>query len=434
MTGVGGFGLPGRAASDRRDEREAPPVVASDSGVPPALEVQELEVPFGGEAGLKGISFRVEAGERFALVGASGVGKTSLLRAVAGSGPLAGGRILVEGREVTGLPQEGRGTVLLAQRPLLFPHLSVFENVAFPLRVRGVGREEVSRRVEEALALVRLEGFGPRRPQSLSGGQAHRVALTRAVVARPPVLLLDEPLTSLDPSLRDEVRRSILAVHAEYRPALVLVTHDLEEAGRMADQVGVLLDGSLAQVASPRTLFRQPASVAVARFLGLPNELPGRLGPDGSLVLAGWRVEEASLTKDGDGEPSSGVRAAGPGDPADREVTVVFGADAGRVLPAGAGGLPAQVLEVRHHPEGAVAQVALVPAATAAAAEGLRPRTGAAVAPEGPSPWRVAAVAGRVPPALPLACQVAADPHSPPEAGQEVDVAFIRSRMHLFDA
>ncbi|MGM0669988.1 MAG: ABC transporter ATP-binding protein, partial [Gemmatimonadota bacterium] len=190
----------------------------------PALEARSLEVPFGGKPGLSGVSFEVARGERFALVGASGAGKTSLLRALSGSGPVVGGSVLVEGKDVAGLSPGERGMVLLSQRPLLFPHLSVFENVAFPLRVRKASRAGLEERVEEALAAVRMEGFGARRPQSLSGGQAHRIALARAVVARPPILLLDEPLASLDPSLREDVRQAILAVQREYRPALVLVT------------------------------------------------------------------------------------------------------------------------------------------------------------------------------------------------------------------
>ena len=152
----------------------------------PTLELRDLAVPFGENPGLRGISFKVEKGERFALVGASGAGKTSLLRAISGSSNPGSGRVFVEGREVSGLPPEKRGMVLLSQRPLLFPHLSVAENIAFPLKVRGVERGEISRRVEGALAAVQMEGFGRRTPQSLSGGQAHRTALARAVVKSIP--------------------------------------------------------------------------------------------------------------------------------------------------------------------------------------------------------------------------------------------------------
>ncbi len=393
---------------------DRPPVAAAAPGgpppaTPPALEVRSLDVPFGRAPGLTGISFQVARGERFSLVGASGAGKTSLLRALSGSGPLTAGSVLVEGEEVTGLPPEGRGMVLLSQRPLLFPHLSVFENVAFPLRVRGTPRSEIPSRVEEALGAVRMEGFGARRPQSLSGGQAHRVALARAVVSRPPVLLLDEPLTSLDPSLREEVRRSILAIREEYGPALVLVTHDLQEAGRMADRVGVVLEGTLAQVASPELLFRRPASAAVARFLGLPNELPGWISRDGSLVLGGWGV----------GSP--GHRPLPP-TPTSRSregpVRALFGSDAGRLLPKGSGGIPGRVEEVRHHPEGAVIRVTLLPG------QGDARRT---------DPVPVAPPRGASVPSRPLSCLVSVDPLRPPLPGEVVEVSFQPDRMHIFD-
>jgi putative spermidine/putrescine transport system ATP-binding protein len=355
---------------------------------PAALEVVDVSAPFGHHPGLSEISFRVEPGGRFALVGASGAGKTTLLRAVSGSGSISAGQILVEGRDVTRLPPESRGPILLSQRPLLFPHLSVFENVAFPLRVRSEARDAIRGRVEEALSAVRLEGFGSRRPGSLSGGQAHRVALARAVVARPPVLLLDEPLTSLDPSLRDEVREAILGVQRDYGPALVLVTHDLEEAGRIADRVGVLQEGRLAQVGSPSAIYRQPETLQVARFLGLPNELRGALGSDGSLLLAGTAVP---------GEASSSNFEEGP-------VILVFGADAGHVVPSGAGGVQARVEAVHHQPQGAVATVVL----------------GHGDAALGPG------LSG------PARCEVSVDPNCPPTPGSRVEVVFHRDRMHVF--
>ncbi len=364
------------------------PAKSRVSGAPP-LELRELEVPFGKNPGLSGISFKVEKGERFALVGASGAGKTSLLRAVSGSDNPQNGKIFVEGRDVSNLPPEKRGMVLLSQRPLLFPHLSVSENIAFPLKVRGVGRGETSRRVEGALAAVQLEGYGPRSPQSLSGGQAHRAALARAVVARPPVLLLDEPLTSLDPSLREEVRQSIRRVQEEYGPALVLVTHDLEEAGRMADKIGVLMDGTLAQVASPSSLFRQPSSIAVARFLGFPNEVSGEVTPEGDLVLAGVTVGKTEV------EPGS--------------VLAVFGADAGRVTSECLGGLRARVDRIHHYPGGATAEVTL-----------LGPDT---------PPGDVAP--GHIPPPA-TAIEVSADPTCPPEPGQKVELVFHPERMSVF--
>ena len=248
--------------------------MTAPSGGPPGLELEKLEVPFGGSPGLAPLTLELAPGERLALVGPSGAGKSTLLRAVAGLAPVAGGRLRAAGRDVSRVTAEQRGIVYVHQTPLLFPHLTVEQNVAFPLRVRGVPQAERSARVAEALGAVRLDGLGRRMPHTLSGGQRQRAALARGIVARPAVLLLDEPLTGLDPVLRAEVRAAVLALHAEYRPAMVAATHDLDDAGLLGDRVGVLLERTLAQVAAPAELFTRPATLAVARFLGFPNELP----------------------------------------------------------------------------------------------------------------------------------------------------------------
>ena len=333
-----------------------------------ALEVDGLDVPFGDAPGLRAITFAVARGERFVLVGASGSGKTSLLKALVGALPPGAGWVRIDGQDVTGWSVERRPAVLLTQTPLLFPHLTVFENVAFPLRVRRVAPAEIQTRVDEALAAVRMANLGGRRPSTLSGGQARRVALARAVVARPPVLLLDEPLSALDPALREDIRTTILDLHADYRPALVMVTHDLAEAGRIADRIGVLVDGTLAQIGSPGEVFGRPASIAVARFLGLANELDGVLHSDGTLVAAGMRMPWT-------GEPvSSGRCTTGPEAlppsrrPAVRPVRVVFGVDGAEIVEVRgpvppnererAGGvLTGRVTRVMHQPEGATARV-----------------------------------------------------------------------------
>ncbi|HUR93369.1 MAG TPA: ABC transporter ATP-binding protein [Gemmatimonadales bacterium] len=245
------------------------------------LLVRGLRVPFGAAPGLENITFAVAPGERLALVGASGAGKTSLLRAVAGLGPGRADELRVDGRDIATMPPERRGIVYLHQTPLLFPHLSVAENIAFPLRVRRAGAAEVAGAVREVMHALRLDGLAERRVQALSGGQRHRAALARAIVARPPVLLLDEPFASLDPVLRHEVREAVRAAQASYRPAVVLVTHDLDEAGTLADRIGVLLGGRLAQVGPPGEIFASPRTLAVARFLGLSNEVPGTITADG---------------------------------------------------------------------------------------------------------------------------------------------------------
>jgi len=252
----------------------------------PALRVEGLAVPFGPNPGLEEISFEVKSGERLVIVGASGEGKTTLLKAIAGILAPTRGSVEIGGRAMTREPPEKRGAVYLHQSPVLFPHLTVFENVAFPLRVRKVRGKELEDRVDRVLEAVQLSGQRERSAQALSGGQRHRVALARAVVARPTLLLLDEPLSSLDPRLRHEVRSAIVALQEEFRPALVLVTHDLEEAGILGDRIGVLLEGRLVEIAPPVELFHRPPSLQIARFLGFRNEFPGRVEADGSFRSA----------------------------------------------------------------------------------------------------------------------------------------------------
>ncbi len=247
-----------------------------------ALVLDGVAVPFGTRPGLAGIALEVPPGGQLALLGASGSGKSSLLRAIAGLGPLDAGRVVVAGRDVTHEPPEARGVVYLHQAPLLFPHLSVAGNVAFPLEVRRVPAAERVARVHAALDAVRLAELAGRRPHELSGGQRQRAALARALVARPAVLLLDEPFTGLDPALRQEVREALVALQATHRSALVLVTHDLDDAAFVGDRIGVLHEGGLAQVAAPAELFARPRSLAVARLTGIPNAVPASLRADGT--------------------------------------------------------------------------------------------------------------------------------------------------------
>jgi len=336
--------------SHPRDPRVAPagPSGPAEPAVP-ALRMTGARIPFGGDLapgspGLDGIDLEVHAGERLVLVGASGEGKTTLLRAVAGIAPLARGRIEVGGTDVTHAPPERRGAVYLHQAPVLFPHLSVEENVAFPLRIRGVNRAEMRDRVHEVLRSVQLEGLGSRGPAALSGGQRHRVALARAVVARPTLLLLDEPLSSLDPRLRHEVRDAIVRLQERYRPGIVLVTHDLEEAGLLGHRVGIVMDGGIAQLATPAELFRAPASLAVARFLGYRNEVPVRRsggvwvstalgGADGAeLRLDGARVAARGAGADVERTAAGDAEGAAAGDG-----VAVFPPGSLRIVPEGGG-------------------------------------------------------------------------------------------------
>jgi putative spermidine/putrescine transport system ATP-binding protein len=250
------------------------------------LVVAGLSVPFGSQPGLHNISLRVAGGERVVIVGPSGAGKTTLLRAIAGLTSITHGTVAVGGRDVTQLPPEQRGAVYMHQTPLLFPHLTVFENVAFPLRVRGVASAEISDRVHDALVNVQLDALASRAPQTLSGGQQHRAALARAVVGRPELLLLDEPFSSLDPSLRDEVRDALVALQETFRLSVLLITHDLDEASRLADRIGVLKDGSILQMDTPAQLFEAPTSTAIAVAVGLRAILEGTLSAEGQVKSA----------------------------------------------------------------------------------------------------------------------------------------------------
>ena len=308
---------------------------------PSALVLEELHIPFGSARGIADLSLEVAAGERLVVVGPSGVGKTTLLRAIAGLARIDAGRVRIADRDVTALPPERRDAVYLHQTPVLFAHLSVGENVAFPLRVRGQRGEAVRQRVREALAAVQLDGFEKRTAQALSGGQRHRVALARAIAARPAALLLDEPLAALDPALRDDVRTAIAAAQAGHDPAMLLVTHDLDDAGLLADRIAVLLEGRIAQSATPATLFARPETLAVARFLGIFQELPGRTRADGSAECA------------------LGVVPAPPGLPAGHAVTVVFRPEFLRTWPGaapsalpGRSAVPAHVVGMRHRARG----------------------------------------------------------------------------------
>ncbi len=224
---------------------------------------------------LAGVSLDVEPGEIFALLGPSGSGKTTMLRLLAGFEQLDRGRLLIADQAVEHLPPARRGVGMLFQSYALFPHLSVAENVAFGLKVRGGGQDEVQARVGEMLELVRLAGFEARRIAELSGGQQQRVALARALAPRPRVLLLDEPLSNLDPALREETRVDLRRTVKQTGITTVLVTHEQEEAFELGERIGLLNDGRLEQVAGPAELYQDPASRFVASFVGRCSVLPG---------------------------------------------------------------------------------------------------------------------------------------------------------------
>jgi putative spermidine/putrescine transport system ATP-binding protein len=215
----------------------------------------------------------VPKGKLLGLLGPSGCGKTTTLRMIAGLLPITGGQISVDGDDISHRPPHKRDIGLVFQNYALFPHMTVAENVAFGLDMRGIARKDAASRVEEALEMVRLPGYGSRKPKEMSGGQQQRVALARALVIRPRILLLDEPLSNLDAKLRDDMRVEIRDIQQRLQITTVFVTHDQVEALTMCDLVGVMHGGKLAQLGAPADIYERPASLFVAEFVGRANVL-----------------------------------------------------------------------------------------------------------------------------------------------------------------
>jgi putative spermidine/putrescine transport system ATP-binding protein len=235
------------------------------------LVVESLTKAYGPVTALAPTDLAVSPGEFFSLLGPSGSGKSTLLGAIAGFVPPSGGRILLDGADIVAVPPYRRNLGMVFQSYTLFPHMTVAENIAFPLRMRRLPKAEIERRVQRMLEMVRLPGFGDRSPAQLSGGQQQRIALARAAAHDPPLLLMDEPLGALDRNLREEMQDELKRFHREIGATILYVTHDQEEAASLSDRIAILSGGRIVQAGRPRELYEAPVNAFVARFLGEAN-------------------------------------------------------------------------------------------------------------------------------------------------------------------
>ncbi len=239
------------------------------------VEVEGLTATYAGGTTVGPVSLSLAQGEMLSLLGPSGCGKTTVLRMLAGFVRPSAGAIRLRGVDVTRKPPHRRGAALVFQNFALFPHLSVFDNIAFGLRRRGMGREEIARRVGRLIGQMRLDGLTQRRPEALSGGQQQRVAIGRALAIEPAIVLLDEPFSSLDAKLRETTRFELRLLQQEIGFTAILVTHDQTEALSISDRIAIMQAGRLEQVGTPLDVYRRPATPFVAGFVGRANTVPG---------------------------------------------------------------------------------------------------------------------------------------------------------------
>jgi ABC-type Fe3+/spermidine/putrescine transport system ATPase subunit len=277
--------------------------------VQPYLAIENVSVSYDGTRVLSDVTLDVAQGELVALLGSSGCGKTTLLRSIAGFVTPQAGRIRVDGRDITALPPEKRGTAMMFQSYALWPHMTVAGNISYGLRMRGASKDAIGKRVGEMLTLLQMQGFGPRPVTQLSGGQRQRVALGRALAVDPKLLLLDEPMSNLDYKVRIELRHELRALQKRIGITAVYVTHDREEALTLADRIAVLDAGKVVQYGPPEEIFHRPASAFVAGFMGADNAITltrtgdGRLiggkAPGGEPVAAHFRSDVARIDASG---------------------------------------------------------------------------------------------------------------------------------------
>ncbi|MGE5547021.1 MAG: ABC transporter ATP-binding protein [Solirubrobacterales bacterium] len=286
------------------------PPRASEAGQrPPAIRIEGVQKRFGEVAAVAGVDLDIEEGEFFSLLGASGCGKTTLLRMLAGFETPSAGRIVIAGTDMTGVPPYERPVNMMFQSYALFPHMSVEDNVAFGLKQDGVPKAEIRERVAAMLEMVQLAPMARRRPHQLSGGQRQRVALARCLVKQPKVVLLDEPLAALDKKLREQTQFELVNIQERVGVTFVMVTHDQEEAMTMSTRIAVMDAGRIMQVGRPHEVYEYPANRMVAEFIGLANLFEGEVaevtgaallvradGVDGPVAAAGAAERGARVT------------------------------------------------------------------------------------------------------------------------------------------
>ncbi|SEA51068.1 ABC transporter ATP-binding protein [Rubrimonas cliftonensis] len=265
-----------------------------------AIALQGVKKSFGGVAVIPGVDLEIENGEFVVFVGPSGCGKSTLLRLIAGLEDASGGMIRINGKDATALPPARRGLAMVFQSYALYPHMSVYRNIAFPLKMAGVDKAEIDRKVRGAAATLNLTDYLDRRPGQLSGGQRQRVAIGRAIVREPAAFLFDEPLSNLDAALRVSMRLEISELHQKLGATMVYVTHDQVEAMTMADKIVVLNRGAIEQVGSPLELYRSPANLFVAAFIGSPkmNLIEGAAAAAHGANTIGVRPEHLTLSRE----------------------------------------------------------------------------------------------------------------------------------------
>jgi len=268
--------------------------------IQPAIEIVGVEKRFGEVTALDGINLTLHRAEFLSLLGPSGCGKSTLLRIIAGFETPTCGRVFVNGEDVTRVPPERRPTNIVFQQGALFPHMNVFNNIAYCLKLRKWTRAQIEDKVEEMLALVRLEGLGQRTPSELSGGQIQRAALARALAAEPSVLLLDEPLSALDLKLRQQMQLELREIQRKLGATFLYVTHDQTEALVMSDRIAVMNEGKIIQEGTPREIYERPLSVFAAGFIGETNLVKGEVvcceGLEVTLSVGGTQLFTALST------------------------------------------------------------------------------------------------------------------------------------------